>query len=94
MPVSWYGVARPRALSGFAGTMMSQLTFAAVVVAVPEPDGAVDGAADGEALADAPTPSAALPRSVTVERPATMITAPITRPNTTGIAIVTAIRGE
>ena len=24
-PVSWYGVARPRALSGFAGTMMSQL---------------------------------------------------------------------
>ena len=34
-PVSWYGVARPRADSGFAGTMMSQLTLAAVVVAVP-----------------------------------------------------------
>ncbi len=28
-PVSWYGVARPWAVSGFAGTMMSQLTFAA-----------------------------------------------------------------
>jgi hypothetical protein len=34
-PVSWYGVARPCADSGFAGTMMSQLTLAAVVVAVP-----------------------------------------------------------
>jgi len=33
-PVSWYGVARPAADSGFAGTMMSQLTFAAAVVAV------------------------------------------------------------
>src|ERR1700722_12636893 len=34
-PVSWYGVASPCADSGFAGTMMSQLTLAAVVVAVP-----------------------------------------------------------
>jgi hypothetical protein len=33
-PVSWYGVASPWADSGFAGTMMSQLTLAAVVVAV------------------------------------------------------------
>jgi hypothetical protein len=33
-PVSWYGVARPCAESGSAGTMMSQLTLAAVVVAV------------------------------------------------------------
>jgi hypothetical protein len=33
-PVSWYGVASPVADSGFAGTMMSQLTLAAVVVAV------------------------------------------------------------
>ena len=35
-PVSCHGVARPAALSGSAGTMMSQLTFAAVtgVVAV------------------------------------------------------------
>ncbi|MGH3299591.1 MAG: hypothetical protein ACRDP7_48180 [Trebonia sp.] len=31
-PVSWYGVDSPCADSGFAGTMMSQLTFAAVVV--------------------------------------------------------------
>jgi hypothetical protein len=65
-------------------------------VAVLDPDGAVDGAiddaADGEGLADAP--SAASPRSVTVERPATMITTPITRPSTTGIATVTAIREE
>jgi hypothetical protein len=34
-PVSWYGVASPCADSGFAGTMMSQLTLAAVVVMVP-----------------------------------------------------------
>jgi hypothetical protein len=33
-PVSWYGVARPCADSGFAGTMMLQLTLAAVVVVV------------------------------------------------------------
>jgi hypothetical protein len=33
-PVSWYAVARPLADSGFAGTMMSQLTLAAVVVAL------------------------------------------------------------
>ena len=31
VPVSWYGVASPRAVSGFAGTMMSQFTLAAVV---------------------------------------------------------------
>jgi hypothetical protein len=34
-PVSWYGVDKPCADSGFAGTMMSQLTLAAVVVVVP-----------------------------------------------------------
>ena len=82
-------MARPRALSGFAGTMMSQLTLVdAVVVPVLDPDAAVDGATDGEALADAlaVAPSAASPRSVTVERPATAITIPITRPSTTGIA--------
>ena len=42
VPVSWYGVARPVALSGFAGTMMSQLTLAAAVVAgvvLPEAEG-------------------------------------------------------
>ena len=41
-------MARPVALSGFAGTMMSQLTFAAVVVV-----GAVLPEADG--LAEAPS---------------------------------------
>ena len=33
-PVSWYGVARPAAVSGSAGTIMSQLTFAAATGAV------------------------------------------------------------
>jgi hypothetical protein len=79
-------------VSGFAGTMMSQLTLPdAVVVVVVDPD----GAADGEALADAlAAPSAASPRSVTVDRPLTATTTPITRPNTTGIATATAIREE
>jgi hypothetical protein len=50
-PVSRYGVARPFADSGFAGTMMSQLTLAAaVVVPVPPslapPLGAGHGAPD------------------------------------------------
>jgi hypothetical protein len=56
VPVSWYGVARPLALSGFAGTMMSQLTLAAAVVAV-EP--LADGAALAEELALALAPRAA-----------------------------------
>ena len=80
---------------------MSQLTLAAaVVVPVLDPDGAADGvpdgAADGAALADAlaETPSAASPRLVTAERPPTATTTPITKPNTTGIAMVTAIREE
>jgi hypothetical protein len=40
-PVSWYGVARPWALSGLGGTMMSHDTLAAAVaaVAVAEADG-------------------------------------------------------
>jgi hypothetical protein len=33
-PVSWYGVARPRALSGLGGTMMSHDTLAAAVAAL------------------------------------------------------------
>ena len=84
-------------MSGCAGTMMSQLTLAnAVVVGVVDPDGAADAAADGEALADAlaEAPSAASPRLVTAERPAIATTTPITRPSTTGIAIMTAIREE
>ncbi|HEY5396881.1 MAG TPA: hypothetical protein VIL16_15950 [Trebonia sp.] len=31
VPVSWYGVASPRAVRGLAGTMMSQFTLAAVL---------------------------------------------------------------
>jgi hypothetical protein len=57
-PVSWYGVDRPFADSGFAGTMMSQLTLAAAVVAVCVADGVAlapvlplgHGAADAEAV--------------------------------------------
>ena len=59
-PVSWYGVARPCALSGFAGTMMSQLTLAAVAAAaagaaaVAAPDGAAIAEALADGLAEAP----------------------------------------
>ena len=58
-PVSWYGVARPCALSGFAGTMMSQLTLAvaaaaAGAVAVAAPDGAAIAEALADGLAEAP----------------------------------------
>src|SRR5271165_2075715 len=55
-PVSWYGVARPRALSGFAGTMMSQLTLAAAAAgadALAEALGQGDAGADAGAVADA-----------------------------------------
>jgi hypothetical protein len=45
-PVSWYGVASPWADSGFAGTTMSQLTLAAVVVAVLVADPVGQGAAE------------------------------------------------
>jgi hypothetical protein len=45
-PVSWYGVARPRALSGFAGTMMSQLTLAAGGDALAEALGQGDAGSD------------------------------------------------
>jgi hypothetical protein len=64
-PVSWYGVAMPCADSGFAGTMMLQLTLAAAagalavadplghgvgaVVGFAEPEAAVVGAAEPEA---------------------------------------------
>jgi hypothetical protein len=54
-PVSWYAVARPFAVSGWAGTMMSQLTFAVAAggasLLVAEGVGVADGLADG--LADA-----------------------------------------
>src|SRR5580700_1323071 len=86
VPVSWYGVARPCALSGFAGTMMSQLTLTAAAAAVL----VADGVADGEAVAAPPNPvwpkCAVSPRFVVAGRPLTAITTPITRPKTTGIA--------
>lgn len=47
-PVSWYGVASPWADSGFAGTIMSQLTLAAVVVAVLVDVALGHGVADAE----------------------------------------------
>src|ERR1700753_1126096 len=45
VPVSWYGVARPAALSGCAGTMMSQLTLtgSGAGAADADPDGLADG---------------------------------------------------
>jgi hypothetical protein len=51
-PVSWYGVARPCADSGFAGTMMSQLTLAAAAaaVAVLVADVVGHGVADAEVV--------------------------------------------
>jgi hypothetical protein len=45
-PVSWYGVASPWADSGFAGTMMSQLTLAAVVAVLVVADTVGHGAAE------------------------------------------------
>jgi X-X-X-Leu-X-X-Gly heptad repeat protein len=53
-PVSWYGVARPRALSGLAGTMMSQLVLSAAACAAGAdaealPDGQGAGAAEAAA---------------------------------------------
>jgi hypothetical protein len=59
--VSWYGVDRPFADSGFAGTMMSQLTLAAVVVAVP-----VVAVALGHGVADAELAGVALVVAVAV----------------------------
>jgi hypothetical protein len=49
VPVSWYGVARPWALSGLAGTMISQLTFATGAGVV----GVADGVAEGQGVAGA-----------------------------------------
>jgi hypothetical protein len=39
VPVSWYGVARPCAVSGLAGTMMSQFTLAAAAGGVADAEG-------------------------------------------------------
>jgi hypothetical protein len=85
-PVSWYGVARPLALSGFAGTMMSQLTLtAAVVVAAAEP------LADALAEALALTPRAAW-LMIEFPPPETAMKTPIAAPSATGMASGTATR--
>src|SRR5258705_3979777 len=53
-PVSWYGVARPCALSGSAGTMMSQSVLSAAACAgAPDPDPDADGQGAAAAEADA-----------------------------------------
>src|SRR5258707_14704470 len=53
-PVRWYGVARPCALGGSAGTMMSQSVLSAAACAgAPDPDADGQGAAAAEADAGA-----------------------------------------
>ena len=84
-PVSWYGVARPVALSGFAGTIMSQLTLTAVVVAAAEP--LADALAEALALA----PSAAW-LMVEFPPPETAMKTPMPTPSATGMASGTAMR--
>jgi hypothetical protein len=100
VPVSWYGVDRPWAVSGFAGTMMSQLTFAAAAagaVAVAVAVGAAlaaltdgDGVAPGEALALAP--AAVWLMAVLEGPPVNARTAPSVRPRAIGMARGTAMR--
>jgi hypothetical protein len=53
-PVSWYGVARPWALSGLGGTMMSHDTLAATVAALAV------AVADGHGVAAADAVGAAV----------------------------------
>jgi hypothetical protein len=83
-PVSTYGVARPFAVNGFAGTTMSQLTLAAVVVAVLVDDGSL-------ALAEGLAPNAA-GLAVVESLSETAMTIPRTRAIASGIARVTAMR--
>src|SRR5580704_13251871 len=53
-PVSWYGVARPLAVSGWAGTMMSQVSSTAVDETPAEPEDAAEWSF-GVLCPDAPT---------------------------------------
>src|SRR5712691_7342650 len=75
-PVSWYGVARPRALSGLAGTTMSQL-------------GLFDDTAATAGLAESP---AAVWAMCVVLPPETARMIPRVRPNAIGTARGTATR--
>src|SRR6266566_2466948 len=93
-PVSWYGVARPCALSGFAGTMMSQFMLAAAAgaagaVAVAAADGAAIAEALPEGLAEAPRADWSM---CVVLPPETARMIPRVRPNAIGMARGTAIR--
>jgi len=58
-PVSSYGVARPRALSGRAGTMMSQLVLSAAAACAAGADALPDGQGAGAAEAAAAEGAAA-----------------------------------
>ena len=89
-PVSWYGVARPRALSGFAGTMMSQL---GLFDDRPHGRGDAGRRRGGGSLADglAESPAADWAMRVVLP-PETARTIPRVRPNAIGTARGTAIR--
>ena len=76
-------------MSGFAGTMMSQLTLAAAAVVAVEL--LADGAALAEELALAPTPSAVW-LMVEFPPPETAMKTPIVTPSATGMASGTAMR--
>src|ERR1700722_7556106 len=85
-PVSWYGVASPCAVSGFAGMMMSQFTLAASVMmgALPVAAGLAPAPASDGVWA-APSGVTATP-GLRDPPPLNATTAPITSPSTTGTA--------
>jgi hypothetical protein len=69
-PVSWYGVDKPVADSGLAGTTMLQLTLAAAAGALADADplghGAADAVLPGEAVPEAAVVGAAEPEAAVV----------------------------
>src|ERR1700722_3154867 len=83
----------PRAVSGLAGTMMSQLTLAtAVVVAAPVPVAEVlvdDGGALAEGLAEAPS---AVGLAFSESPSVSAIAAPMTSASANGMPMGTAMR--
>ena len=100
-PVSWYGSARPCADSGFAGTMMSQLTLAAataaglLLVAVALGHGVADAEPVGAAVAavvGAVVPEAAVVGAVVPE--AAVVGAVVPEAAVVGAAVVGAVVPE
>src|ERR1700760_2827975 len=95
-PVSWYGVDRPVAVSGVAGTTMLQLTWAAAAGALAIADGLAPAVATAGALADADglALAAAADCLIVVAEgpPVNASTTPRTRPSAIGMASGTAIR--